>query len=96
MLDGYDYEFVENISKKPGSDRFMGLVNPGLINAVESWKPDLLLVVGWNFQSHLKAMRHFKGKVPVLFRGDSTLIDEQPGLKKSLRRLFLSFLPQTA
>ena len=37
-------------------------------------------------------MRHFKGKIPVLFRGDSTLLDEQNGIKKILRRLFLRYV----
>lgn len=92
LLDGYDYEFVENISKNPGSNRFKGIDNPGLIKAVETWKADCVLVVGWAFKSHLKAMRYFKGKIPVYFRGDSTLLDEVPGIKKSLRRVFLKWV----
>lgn len=91
LLDGYDYEFIENISAKP-KQSFGGLVNPGLIPAIERWKPDAVLVFGWNFSSHFKAMRHFHGKVPVWFRGDSTLLDEKPGVKTLLRRMALRYV----
>jgi hypothetical protein len=34
----------------------------------------------------------FQGKVPVLFRGDSTLLNEQPGVRKKVRRIFLRWV----
>jgi len=40
----------------------------------------------------LKCLRHFHKKIPVLFRGDSTLLNEKPGLKKMLRRIFLKWV----
>lgn len=92
LLEGYDYTFVTNSSKNPGSHQFNGIINPTLIKEIESWKADAVLIIGWNFYSHLKAMRYFKGKIPVYFRGDSTLLDENPGVKKILRRLFLRWV----
>jgi len=89
LLEGYDYTFVKNISKKPSSGTFKGVINPTLNFEIENWKADAILVFGWNHQSHFKAMRHFKGKIPVYFRGDSTLIDETAGLKTILRRFWL-------
>lgn len=91
LLDGYDYEFIENISQKP-KQTFGGLVNPGLIPAIENWQPDALLIFGWNFSSHFKTMRYFHGKIPVWFRGDSTLLDEKPGLKTIVRRIVLRYV----
>ena len=91
LLDGYDYEFIENISRKP-KQKFGGLVNPDLIPSIENWHPDALLIFGWNFSSHFKAMRYFHGKIPVWFRGDSTLLDERPGLKTMLRRMVLKYV----
>jgi len=90
LLDGYDFQFVSN----EGSPRrdFMGVRNPGLIREIESWGAHALLVFGWNYYSHLKAMRYFKNKIPVLFRGDSTLIDETAGLKRTARRIFLRWI----
>lgn len=92
LLDGYEYEFVPNIAIEPGSHHFKGINNPALIKSIESWKPDVVLVFGWAFKSHLQCLRYFKGKIPVLFRGDSTLLDEAPGLKRFIRRLFLRWV----
>ena len=92
LLDGYDYQFVENISKDPGTHHFKGIINPGLIPALKQYAPDAILLFGWSFHSHLACLRYFKGKVPILFRGDSTLLDEQPGFKKLIRRIFLKWV----
>ncbi|WP_259065403.1 glycosyltransferase family 4 protein [Mucilaginibacter sp. X4EP1] len=92
LLEGYTYEWVENTSPQPGSHYFKGIINPELINSLKSWQPDAVLVIGWSYQSHLKVIRYFKGKVLVLFRGDSTLLDEKKGLKSILRSVFLTWL----
>jgi glycosyltransferase involved in cell wall biosynthesis len=92
LLDGYDHTFVKNISSRPGSGHYRGVVNPTLISEVAEWRPDAILVFGWNLHSHLACIRHFHGKVPILFRGDSTLLDECPGFKKYARRLFLRWV----
>jgi glycosyltransferase involved in cell wall biosynthesis len=92
LLDGYEYNFVQNISKAPNSSHYRGINNPTLIKEIQNWKANAIMVYGWNFKSHLKAIRFFKNKIPVLFRGDSTLLDEKPGLKKILRRIFLKFI----
>lgn len=94
LLDGYTYEFVENISPSPGSHHFKGIDNPHLITQIEKWNPDAVLVFGWAFKSHLKLLRYFKGKKPVFFRGDSTLLDEPKGfsLKNIVRQIFLRWV----
>ncbi|MCS3700183.1 glycosyltransferase involved in cell wall biosynthesis [Salinibacter ruber] len=92
LLDGYDYTFVPNTSSDPGSHHFRGLVNPDLIPEIDSWGPDALLLFGWAYQSHLRALLRFSGDVPIFFRGDSTLLDEQGGLRTALRRLFLRWV----
>jgi len=90
LLDGYDYQFVSNNGNL--SRDFRGVKNPGLNREIEEWGADAILVFGWNYHSHLKAMRYFKNKIPVLFRGDSTLLDERPGIKQLLRRCFLRWV----
>jgi glycosyltransferase involved in cell wall biosynthesis len=92
LLDGYEYEFVKNEASNPGIGHFKGLVNPSLISRIKLWNANAVLVVGWNYYSHLQAIRHFKGKIPVYFRGDSTLLDERFGIKKILRRIFLRWV----
>ena len=94
LLERYPHTFLENISADPGTHHFRGITTPDLIPAVEAWDPDALLVFGWNYWSHLTALRHFNGRVPVLFRGDSTLLDEQLGTRKWARRLFLRWVYQ--
>ena len=92
LLAGYNYTFVDNISTRPGTHHFMGIVNPSLNNEIEQWKPDVLLVMGWSFHSHLKSIRYFYKKIPVLFRGDSTLLAEKLGPKLLMRTLFLRWV----
>lgn len=92
LLEGYEYEFVPNVARKPGTGHFWGLRNPGLIRAVESWGAEAVLVFGWNCASHLQAMRHFKGRIPVFFRGDSTLLGRSPGLRTVTRRVALTWI----
>ena len=92
LLEGYQYQFVENTSARPGTRHFRGIINPGLISELKKYGPDIILVFGWSFHSHLACIRHFKGKVPILFRGDSTLLDEKPGYKKMVRRIFLTWV----
>jgi glycosyltransferase involved in cell wall biosynthesis len=92
LLEGYPYEWAINTSKDPGTHHFNGIVNPGLREQLKNWKPDVLLIYGWGFKSHLEVIRYFKNKIPVLFRGDSTLLDETAGLKPILRQLFLKWV----
>ena len=92
LLRGYDYEWVKNTSADPGSHHFKGIINPELIARVNTWQPDALLVFGWAYHSHLKAIRYFKTRIPVYFRGDSTLLDVQNGFKALLRSVFLKWV----
>jgi len=92
LLDGYRYTFLENVSLAPGASSFGGIHCPGLVPSVSGWGPDAVLVVGWSYRSHLAAMRAFNGRVPVLFRGDSTLLDEQRGLRRVARTAFLRWV----
>ena len=92
LLEGYDYTFVENHATNPGSHTYKGINNPTLIKEIVHWGAHIILVYGWNFKSHLHAIRFFKGKIPVLFRGDSTLLDEKKGLKRIIRRAVLKYI----
>ena len=92
LLEGYPFEWVKNSAVDPGTHHFGGIENPNLINDLNLWKPDAILVYGWGFKSHLKVLRYFKNKVPIYFRGDSTLLDDQKGIKAILRTLFLKWV----
>ncbi len=92
LLDAYPFEWAENKSTKPGSHHFNGIINPKLIKQVKSYNPNAVLVIGWAYHSHLKLIRYFKNKIPVYFRGDSTLLDEKHSLKSALKSIFLKWV----
>ncbi len=92
LLEGYPYEWVKNTASDKGSHHFRGIINPGLIARIRLWNPDALLIYGWAYQSHLEAIHYFKNKMPIFFRGDSTLLNQPPGIKKWLKYLFLTWV----
>jgi glycosyltransferase involved in cell wall biosynthesis len=93
LLEGYPYEFLKNTSAAPGSHHFKGIINPEAIKRIIAFKPDAILIYGWAYQSHLKIMRHFKGKIPVWFRGDSNLLDNNNANWKTFARyIFLRWV----
>lgn len=91
LLAGYDSEFVPNLARDPGTHHFGGLDNPELTKRLAVWRPDAVLLFGYNWRSHLRvvwwARRH---GVPLLFRGDSHLLGRAQ--LPFLRRLLLRFL----
>ena len=92
LLKGYEYMFPDNIALNKGSHHYKGIDNPGLISEIQKWNADAILVYGWSFKSHLKVMRYFHGKIPVLFRGDSVALQRMPGLKRLLRLCVLKWV----
>ena len=93
-MSGYEHVFVRNVAKDPGSHHYSGIINPDLIQELASYNPDAIIIYGWKFESHWKLMRHFKGKIPIYFRGDSTLLDEPAvfSLKKLIRKIVLKWV----
>lgn len=92
LLDGYEYEFVLNKSSDPGTHHFHGLKNPGITGAISSWSPDAILLFGYTYFSHLRILLSIRLRsIPILFRGDSHILDPAIGLKagvsKTLRRI---------
>jgi glycosyltransferase involved in cell wall biosynthesis len=93
LTDGYESEVVSNQSPAPGMHHFFGLVNPSLARRVVAWSPDVVHVTGWAWCSHFFLMRrlHLIG-IPVLFRGDSHLLDSPSpsGLGWSIKKALLT------
>jgi len=89
LLEGYPYEWAVNRASNPGSHHYKGIITPDLNTQIENWKPDAILVFGWAYKGHLAVMRHFSGKVPIFFRGDSTLLDKSSGIKSVVKKIFL-------
>jgi glycosyltransferase involved in cell wall biosynthesis len=92
LLEGHPHVWVENSAAKPGSHHFNGIVNSGLITRIDQYGPEAILIFGWAYNSHLKVLRHYKGRIPVFFRGDSTMLDQNFGIKSFLRKLMLTWV----
>lgn len=87
LLAGYAHEFVPNRARDPGTHHFRGLDNPSLVARLRTWSPDAVLLFGYNYRSHVRLI--LGSCWPLLFRGDSHLIDHPPPrlLKRWLLRL---------
>src|SRR5690349_3901522 len=92
LLDGYDYEFVPNRSRRPGTDGFTGIWNPGLLEAVHRFDPDAVLLLSYNFASTLHFIARWGRRTPLLFRGDSHRLVPRHGAMEALRQRALRAL----
>lgn len=87
LLEGYEFEFVRNRSSRPGTDHFRGLSNPELLASVARFRPDAVLLFGYNFASLMNFLwRWDRDRAPLLFRGDSHRLVPARGAKEWLRR----------
>ncbi|MDB6170436.1 MAG: glycosyl transferase [Verrucomicrobia bacterium] len=80
LLAGHDHEFVPNSAARPGTDHFWGLRNPALPRRLAAWRPDAVLMFGYAYASHLRAIiwARWRG-IPLIFRGDSHFIGRPAG-----------------
>ncbi len=92
LLEGYNFQFEKNNAKNPNSQSFWGIKTPKLIQNIMDWQADALLVFGWAYQSHLKSVIYFKNKIPIFFRGDSTLFNKKNSLKNSIKIFLLRLI----
>jgi glycosyltransferase involved in cell wall biosynthesis len=99
LLGGYESEFVPNVARDPGTHHFRGLRNPSLTKRLAAWQPDALLLFGYAYASHLRALAWARCHgVPLIFRGDSHLLGRTtlPWWKKTLfRALYRQFAALT-
>jgi glycosyltransferase involved in cell wall biosynthesis len=93
LTEGYPFELVAP-SSAVERRTFWNMDSPQLIQRLKKFRPDVVLVFGWNYRSHFRVMRHFHGRVPVLFRGDSTLLDQQSSVRAFARTATLRFAYQ--
>lgn len=89
LLEGYESEFVPNVARDPGTHHFRGLDNPALTARLAAWRPDAVLLFGYNWLSHQRALWWARRRgVPLLFRGDSHLLGRAqfPWFRRQLLR----------
>ena len=92
LLDGYEFTFLPNAARNPGSHHFRGIDNPTVVETLRRWMPDSLLIYGWAFSSHLRVLRALHRETNVIFRGDSTLLDNHRFDRRLARRALLKWV----
>ncbi|MBS0662249.1 MAG: glycosyltransferase family 4 protein [Verrucomicrobia bacterium] len=99
LLSGYGHEFVPNAARRPGTEHFWGLRNPTLTHRLAAWGPDVVLLFGYAYASHLGVIAWARRRgVPLVFRGDSHFLGRPaPGWLRTtlLRRLYRQFAAVT-
>ena len=86
LLDGYRYEYLDNVSQAPGVGEFAGCDTPGIRHRLAAGRFDACIVNGWYLKSYLQAMRSARGLgMAVLVRGDSQLREPRGALKSALK-----------
>jgi len=90
LTEGYDFEAVTNAAPDAGPHRFSGIRCPDLAARVLAWRPDAVHLTGYAYDAHLRLLRRLRRRaVPVLFRGDSHLLDAAPAWKRLLKGVVL-------
>lgn len=92
LLEGYSSCLIPNRSPDPGTHHFSGLDNPGLVPALQTWQPDVLLLFGYAYSTYLRLLLDPRlRRLPILLRGDSHLLAQRFGLRSKagtlLRRM---------
>lgn len=95
LLAGYEYEFVPNIARDPGTHHFAGLRNPTLTSRLAAFRPDAILLFGYANATHLRLILWARRRrIPLVFRGDSHFLGRArpPFLARNvLRFLYAQF-----
>lgn len=83
LTEGYRWRQLRD--PLPGDDymRWGGLDAPGIGKAIEEARPDVVLLPGWNCRGLVRALFACNRlKIPVLYRGDTSLWQRPGGIKR--------------
>ncbi len=98
LLDGYQYEFLKNVSATPGLSRFGGTDTPSIFRRIAEGNFDAVMTIGWHRKSLLQAaFASIQKRVPLFVRLDSHL--ETPrSLIKTITKwpVYSAILPNVA
>jgi glycosyltransferase involved in cell wall biosynthesis len=95
LLDGYAWEFLPNVSSRPGVT-FWGLDTPELSRRIACGEYDAVVVNGWHYKSAWQAMNAcWRTGTPVLMRSDSQLRTHRNPVKAGVKwPLYRAFIPR--
>jgi glycosyltransferase involved in cell wall biosynthesis len=88
LLGGYEHEWLENVARTPGVDRFLDCDTPEIGAALASGGVDAVLVNGWHLRCYWQAIRAARrAGMRVLVRGDSQLPAARGVVRRAVKRL---------
>ena len=92
LFDGYDYEFLDNISDKPSSAHKNGCDTPMVGYSLDAYSPTHVVTFGWHLKSYHQVLKYCKSKsVPIAVRGDSQIDPLQYWIKRLIKQLYYPF-----
>ena len=88
LLDGYRFEWLNNVAARPGVSGYAGCDTPELRDRLAQGRFDACIVNGWYLKSYLQAINacHALG-LRVLVRGDSHLRGDRSALTRVVKYL---------
>lgn len=93
LLEGYAFEWLENVSVSPSLDRFRGCDTPAIRTVLVKEAYDAVVVNGWHLLSYWQAIRAARrAGIPVLVRGDSQLVSSRGQLRRAVKRVVYPYL----
>jgi len=93
LLEGYNYEFLRNISSSPDINSYFGCDTPEIAEKINNAKFDLFIIFGWYYKSAHQALGACnKYNVPVYARGDSTIKSSRLAVRLLKKIYFKRFL----
>jgi glycosyltransferase involved in cell wall biosynthesis len=86
LTSGYAHTFLENVARRPGTDRFLGCDTPHIGRHLRAGRFQALLVMGWHLRTYLQgALAAKRMGIPVMVRGDSQLATPRSRLKTAIK-----------
>jgi len=97
LLGGYRHTFLKSFPKDCGSTSFAGQINPEIVEALRRGGYDTVIMHGWNLATNLICwIGSLMLRVPLLVRGDTSVLLQPTGGRRILKRARLAPLFRTA
>jgi glycosyltransferase involved in cell wall biosynthesis len=98
LLDGYDWRWLTNVSRRPGLAAFDGCDTPEIAEIIRTGGFDAFIMFGWNKKSFIQAgWACLRAGIPCLIRLDSQLGMQASPLKRAIKRpVYSAILPWAA
>jgi glycosyltransferase involved in cell wall biosynthesis len=88
LLDGYRFEWLNNVAARPGVSSYAGCDTPELRERLAEGRFDACIVNGWYLKSYLQAISACRALgIRVLVRGDSHLRGDRSALTRVVKYL---------